>query len=106
MSLADFDELKSFVKSNLPQNGDRRASFISFRSTYHFGCWVDNFHLLENSSTIVGDQDLAFGVLDLKVLSWWKFLDLPSCPYRGGRGTCGQHLRQLNLIVKYLELVK
>jgi hypothetical protein len=76
LSLADFDELKSFVKSNLPQNGDRRASFICFRSTYHFGCWVDNFHLLENSSTIVGDQDLAFGVLDLKVLvggSFWTY---------------------------------
>lgn len=30
----------------------------------HFGCGVDHFHLFHDSSTIVGNEDFAFGVLD------------------------------------------
>ena len=33
--------------------------------TYHLGGGMDDLHLLKNSSTIVGDDDFALGVLDL-----------------------------------------
>ena len=33
--------------------------------TYHLGGGVDDLHLLEDGSTIVGDQNAALGVLDL-----------------------------------------
>jgi len=34
--------------------------------TYHLGRWVDDLHLFEDSGAIVGDENFAFGVLDLK----------------------------------------
>ena len=35
------------------------------RSTYHTGSGVNDFHLLEDGGSIVGDEDLSLGVLDL-----------------------------------------
>ena len=34
-------------------------------NTYHSSGGVDNFHLLEDSGTIVGDDNSSLGVLDL-----------------------------------------
>ena len=36
------------------------------RETYHSGGGVDDLHLLEDGGTVVGDQHLALGVLDLQ----------------------------------------
>ena len=33
--------------------------------SYHLSGRVDDFHLSENGSTVIGDKDFAFGVLDL-----------------------------------------
>jgi len=34
--------------------------------TYHLGGRVDDLHLLQDSGSIVGDEHLAFWVLDLR----------------------------------------
>jgi len=45
---------------------------------------VDNLHLFEDGGAVICNQDLAFGVLDLKdLILEGKFLDLPFYPYHG-----------------------
>jgi hypothetical protein len=36
------------------------------RVTYHLRRWVDDLHLLQDGGSIVGDEHLAFWVLDLR----------------------------------------
>lgn len=56
LGLGDFNQLWNKME------GLRK---IIFWSTYHFCGRVDNFHLTEDGGSVVSDNDLAFGVLDL-----------------------------------------
>ena len=55
---------------------------IITRFYYHFGGWVDHLHLLQNSSSVVCNQDLALCVLDLHVCKKYEntILSMPLGP--------------------------
>ena len=44
----------------------KEADTLHFESaTYHSGSGVDDLHLLEDGGTVIGDEHLAFGGLNL-----------------------------------------
>ena len=58
---------------------------------------MDNFHLLEDGGSIVGDQHLSFPILDLKrVIGSEKGRNLPFCPCLWVLDSSSLHLIQLN----------
>jgi hypothetical protein len=66
LGLGDFDKLKNKIEG-LGKNEK------NFALTYHLGGGVDNLHLSEDGGTIVSDNDLAFGVLDLDKIEWSEY---------------------------------
>ena len=65
LSLGDFDKLKRTNKKVREYSRIKSDSTVRNYATYHSSGGVNNLHLGEDSGSIVGNDNLTLGVLDL-----------------------------------------